>query len=120
MCRNASSAARTRSSPRSWNVRKINVCRHAGAKAIIIIRQSDFDAEDLFDAVFDSLDIAWCELGLAIDLLDFTGKIFARKRIDTDPDLLAKLDFAEPGFRNVNAHPKMLGQQQRRDFAIRR
>src|SRR5436305_1073824 len=120
MCRSAWSILRIRSSARSWDVWKINVGRHAGTKTIVIIRQSDFDAEDLFDAVFDSLHITRRKLGLAIDLLDSPWKIDMRKRIDTDADLLAKFDFAEPRFRHVNAHPKVLWQQQRRDFAIRR
>ena len=104
----------------SFHIRKINIRGHSGAQSIVVIRQPDLHAEHLSDAVFNCLDVARRKFSLSIDLLDDAREIFARKRIDPDADLFAKFDHAEPGFWNVNAHPKMLRQKQRRDFAIRR
>lgn len=104
----------------SWNIRKINIRRHAGAQPIVIIRQTNLYAKDLFDAVFDSLHVARSEFGLAIDLFNLAGKIRSGKRIDLHSSRFTEFDFSEPGFRNVNPHPKMLRQKQGSDFAIRR
>ncbi len=57
------------------HVRENDVGGHAGAKLVLLIRQTDLHAEDLLDPVLDGLDVARSEFGLAIDLLDDAGEI---------------------------------------------
>src|SRR4030095_10307599 len=95
----------------SFHPRKVNVRRHSGAQTIIVARQTNLHAEYLFDSVSDSLHIARRKFGLPVDLLDNAVEIGVRKRIDTNADVLAEFDQTQPGFRDINAHPEMSGQQ---------
>jgi hypothetical protein len=63
--------------------------------------------------------IARGKLGLSIYLLDDAIEIFSRKRIDPDPNVLTELDQTQPGFRNINTHPQMSRQYERRGLTIR-
>src|SRR5207244_9781038 len=93
----------------SSDIRKVHIGRHTGAQTIVIVRQSNFYAKHLAYSVFDSLHVARGELGMAIDLLDDAVKIRVRKRIDTDPNVIAEFDFTQPRLWNINADPQMLG-----------
>src|ERR1700726_1410372 len=95
----------------SFHVRKINIGRHAGAQSVVVVRQADFDAEDLTDSVLHGLYIARRKLGLAVHLLDDTVEIFARKRIDADSNLFADFDQTKPRLGNINAHAEMPRQE---------
>src|SRR5439155_5006019 len=97
---------------------KIDIGSHSGAQVIVIARQLNLHAEDLFDPVGDSLHVARGKLGLPIYLLNDTIEIFSRKRIDADANVLAQFDQTQPRFRNVNADPKVTSQDQRGSFAI--
>lgn len=92
---------------------KIDVGGHAGAEVISVSGQADFDAEDLFDAVFDSLDVAGGELGDAGDLFDFALEIPVWKGIDADAGFVTDLEVAKPGFGNIDAQPEVRGEQKR-------
>src|SRR5882724_11558678 len=67
-----------------FHIRKINVCGHSGAQAIVVSRQTNLHAEHLLDPVCDGLHVARGELGLPIYLLDHTIEIFTREGIHTD------------------------------------
>src|SRR5512133_809759 len=97
-----------RSSFHPW---KVNVRRHSGAQTIVVARQTNLHAEYLFDTVSDGLHIARRKFGLPIDLLDNAVEIRVRKRIHADAYVLAQLDQTQPGFRDINTHPEMSGQQ---------
>src|SRR5439155_4632199 len=103
----------------SLHIWKINVRSHSRAQTIIVSRQTDLHSEHLFDPVRDGLHVARGKLGLPIYLLDDAIEIFARKRIDTDANMLAELNQTQPGFGNINAHPEMACQDQCGGFTIR-
>src|ERR1700757_4423061 len=73
----------------SFHIRKVNICRHSSAQTIVVAGQTNLHAKYLFDAVRDSLHIAWRKFGLPIDLLDYAIEIGVRKRIDANADVLA-------------------------------
>src|SRR6266487_6836365 len=139
MCRSVSSALRTRSLRyssfvilsktscpsclwlfSSFYIWKIHVRGHPRTQALIIARESNLDAEYLFDPICYRLHVARCEFGLAINLLDHAIEIFSGKRIDLHANMVAYLDVAQPGLRHVNADPKMSRQEQSGGFAIGR
>jgi len=60
----------------SFHVWKINIGCHPGPQSLIIVWKSNLDAEYLLDSIRHRLDVARCEFGLAIDLLDRARKIF--------------------------------------------
>src|SRR5213080_718761 len=99
---------------------KINIGGHARAQPIVVVWQTNLHPEHLPNSIFHGLDVARCEFGLTIDLLDHARKIFARKRIDLDAHLIANLNFAKPRFWNIHPDPKMLRQEQGRDFLVKR
>src|SRR5262249_9470423 len=96
-----------------WHIRKRHIRCHPGAEFAFAIVQSNFDAENLFDAFTNGLDIARCELSVPRDLLNSPMKIFAGVGIDSYCDRLTQLNVAKPRFRNEHAHPKMLCEQER-------
>src|SRR6266480_2441682 len=104
----------------SFHIGKINISSHSGAQMIVVTGQANLHSEHLSDTVRHRLHVARGKLGLPIYLLDDAIEIFSRKRIDTDPNVLAQFDQTQPRFRNINAHPEMAGQYQRGGFAIRR
>src|SRR4051794_15099497 len=100
------------------HVRKIDVCRHAGAQLIFGVIEPHFYAKNLPDSIFEGLHISRREFGLPINLFNRAVEILVAKRVDSDPDLIIQLDVTQPCFGNINADPKMLRQEKRRDFSI--
>src|SRR5438445_11291468 len=90
---------------------KINIGGHARAQLIVVVWQTNLHPEHLPNSIFHGLDVARCEFGLTIDLLDHARKIFPRKRIDLDAHLIANFNFTKPRLGNVNADPQMLGKE---------
>src|SRR5438067_9901336 len=99
---------------------KINIGGHARAQLIVVVWQTNLHPEHLPNSIFHGLDVARCEFGLTIDLLDHARKIFPRKRIDLDAHLIANFNFTKPRLGNVNADPQMLGKEQGCDFLVKR
>src|SRR6185295_1709284 len=88
------------------------------AKFVFGVWQTHFDPENLTNSVFDCLNIARSELSLAIHLLHNSFEIFSGKGINLDANFISDLNQTKPRFRNENAHPEMLRENQCRYFAI--
>src|SRR4029453_11759674 len=101
------------------HVRETDISGHPGAQLVLLILQPDLDSEYLADAVLYCLDVARRELCLAIDLLHRAGEFLIPEGIAPGPPLLAKLDVTQPRLWHVNADPKVLRQNQGRQFLVR-
>lgn len=99
-------------------VGEVDVGGHAGAEVGGVGGEPDFDAEDLFDAVLGGLDVAGGEFGGAGDLFDFAGVFLVGKGVDFDADFLGELEVAEPGGGDVNADPKVGGEEDCGDGGV--
>ena len=84
------------------------------------IIDADFYAENLVNALFACLHVAWKKLCLLIDLFDDAIKNRLRKRIDPHFRLLPDLHVAELSFRNVDANINLILFKQRSDRRVRR
>src|SRR6266481_9426196 len=80
----------------SFHIWKINICSHSGAQTIVVAGQTNLNSEYLFDPIRDGLHVARSKFGLTIYLLDHAIEIRVRKRIDTDPHVLAEFDQTQP------------------------
>src|SRR5882762_1035530 len=87
---------------------QFHIRSHAGEDTTGGIIDANFYANDLVDALFAGLNIAWQEFGLLIDLFDEAIESGVRKRIDTNFGFLAKLDAADFGFGNVDANVDLI------------
>src|SRR6266404_2235359 len=74
------------------HIRKTHIRGHSRAQFSFAVVQPHFDAKDLFDPLPDGLHIARRKLGFARNLLDHSGKIFSRVRVDPYLYRLSKLD----------------------------
>src|SRR5947208_2459870 len=82
------------------------------------IIDANFYANDLVNALFASLNVAWQKFGLPIDLLDDAVECSVRKRIDTNFGFLANLDAANFGFGNIDANVDLILFQKSSDWRI--
>src|SRR5256884_611341 len=91
---------------------------HAGKDAAGGIIDANFYANDLVNALFASLNVAWQKFGLLIDLLDDAVECSVRKRIDTNFGFLANLDAANFGFGNIDANVDLILFKKSSDWRI--
>src|SRR5439155_12542297 len=107
-------APATISIPRS----QFHVGSHACKNMASGIIDANFYANDLVNALFASLNVAWQKFGLLIDLLDDAVECSVRKRIDTNFGFLANLDAANFGFGNIDANVDLILFQKSSDWRI--
>src|SRR5262249_10954807 len=106
--------------PSLRDIRKRHIRSHSRAQFAFAVIESHFDAEYLFDAFADGLDISRRKFGFSRDLFDGALVVFVGLGIDANLNGFTELDVTKPRFWNIDANPQMLGEQKGRDFPIRR
>src|SRR5215472_3533355 len=97
---------------------EFHVGGHAGKDVARRIVDANLHAKNLMDALFTRLHVAGEKFRLLVDLLDFAVKDFLRERVDANLGLLAQLDTAKFGFRDVDADVNLIPLKKGGDRSI--
>src|SRR5438445_7863453 len=81
---------------------KINIGGHARAQPIVVVWQTNLHPEHLPNSIFHGLDVARCEFGLTIDLLDHARKFFPGNETNLERHRAPIFNFAKPRFGTGN------------------